>query len=189
MINKMSKKSIPMQNSRNRKLIFLGIDPGISSIGYGVIKSTGGHLRMLDAGILEINSKNNKNQHYRKIARALSKLIKKWKPSTIGIETILFYKNARTAMTVAETIGVLKFVAEEMGIEIREFSPSQIKLSVTGCGKAPKSQILKMVAAILGLNSPPNSHHAADALAIALTAERYERFNFVPLWKRGTGQS
>ena len=173
MTNKTSKKSTRVPRSRNRRRVFIGIDPGINSVGYGVIGERHGRLDLLDAGLL---APPKRHQQYCEVAKALRNLIAIWQPEAIGIEKILFSKNVRTAIAVAEMIGVLKLVAEDQKVSVQEISPSAVKLAVTGSGNAPKEVIGKMVAAILKLDAPPTPHHAADALAIALTAERRARF-------------
>lgn len=164
---------MPNFRRRNkRRRVFIGIDPGINAIGYGVIGATNGRVALLDAGLL---APQKRNRRYREVAEALERLIATWRPEAIGVEKILFSKNVRTAIAVAEMIGVLKFVLEKKRLTVREFSPSAVKLAVTGSGNAPKAEIGRMVAAILGLATPPTPHHAADALAVALTAERHAR--------------
>jgi crossover junction endodeoxyribonuclease RuvC len=162
-----------MPSSRHKQRIFIGIDPGVRAIGYGVIKAKGSNVSMLDAGLL-LSPK--KHHNYRDVTKTLKKLITTWRPEAIGMETILFSKNVRTAIAVAEMIGVLKLVLETSGIPFQEFSPSAVKLAIAGSGNASKAMLSKMVAAILKLDSPPTPHHAADALAIALTLERQARF-------------
>jgi crossover junction endodeoxyribonuclease RuvC len=156
-----------------RPRILIGIDPGSNSVGYGVISKQQGKMRLLDAGLL---APPKRKHHYRAIASAMRKLILKWKPDAVGIEKLIFAKNVRTAMNVAEMTGVLKFVMEETGTVWREFSPPAVKMAVTGSGTAPKYIVGQMISAILGLSKKPQLHHASDAIAVALTLERSERF-------------
>ena len=183
----MSKKFTPMPNSPKKirrgraqprpvnihPKIFIGIDPGSSSVGYGVIASHQGRVELLDAGLL---APPKRDRHYAAIAAAMRRLVLRWKPAAVGIEKLIFAKNARTAFAVSEMTGVLKFVLEDTGVAWREFSPPAIKMAVSGSGIAPKQLVGRMVGAILGLATPPEPHHAADALAVALTLERHERF-------------
>lgn len=161
-----------MPRPDNRK-VFLGLDPGIRSIGYGLIESRGGSLSLLDAGLLVPADRTSR---YRDVAVALEKMLERWRPAAIGIETIIFARNTKTAIGVAEMIGILKLVAEGAGIPCMEFSPPEVKHAITGSGAAPKPALAKMVTAILGEKEIPTPHHAADALAIALTVERYASF-------------
>lgn len=173
MTTRMSKQYTRMPRSpRNSRRVFIGIDPGIRFIGYGVIGETNGRLSLLDAGLL---ASPVRSRQYREVATALRKLIARWQPEAIGIEKIIFAKNVRTALAVAEMIGVLKFIAEDHGTLVQELSPSAVKLAVAGSGNAPKALIGKMVAAMLDLDGPPAPHHAADALAVALTIQRQAR--------------
>lgn len=152
--------------------IFIGIDPGSNSVGYGVIATHQGQVRLLDAGLL---APPKRDRHYRAIAEAMKLLVREWKPAAIGIEKLIFAKNTRTAFAVAEMIGVLKLVIEANDIPWREFSPTAVKMAVSGSGIAPKHIVERMVRAILGLSKEITPHHAADAIAVALTLERYER--------------
>jgi crossover junction endodeoxyribonuclease RuvC len=163
---------MPASRNRNRRRIFIGIDPGSRAIGYGVIEEARGRLRFLEAGLL---APTKRDQHYRLVAAGMRKLILRWKPTAVGIEKLLFSRNARTAMGVAEMSGVLKFVMEEKGIAWREFSPPAVKMAVSGSGNAPKRLVGRMASAILGLPKPLEPHHAADAVAVALTLERHIR--------------
>lgn len=149
----------------------MGIDPGIRSIGYGVIERTGnGRLRMSENGVLVPPTAK---PAYGNIAKRFKEKIKRWQPVLIGLERLRFAKNGKTAMGVAETIGVMKYVIEETGIPMREFAPTEVKLAVIGSGSAQKRDVSRMVGIILGLESAPASHHASDALAVAITAERF----------------
>lgn len=151
--------------------IFIGIDPGSNSVGYGVIATHQGQIRLLDAGLL---ASPKRDCHYHAIAEAMKLLLLRWKPSAIGIEKLIFSKNTRTAFAVAEMIGVLKLVMEASNIPWREFTPTAVKMAVSGSGIAPKHIVERMVRAILGLSKEVKSHHAADAIAVALTLERHE---------------
>jgi crossover junction endodeoxyribonuclease RuvC len=172
----MLKKYIQMRHSRkNNERVFIGIDPGTRSIGYGVIGVKSGKIKLKEAGVWIIQKDSPK--YYAKISKLLQNLINKWKPEAIGIEKILFSKNVKTAMAVAEVIGILKLVAENKNIKAYDITPSAAKLAVSGIGNAPKWQISHMVKQILVLDKAALPvHHATDAIAIALTTERYSKF-------------
>lgn len=102
------------------------------------------------------------------IRRSLEELCGIYKPSESGIESLFFAKNSSSAIPVAEAKGVLLLTLEELGIRVREFSPQEIKLSLTGHGRADKRQVQEIVRLLLGLDKIPEPDHSADALAAAI---------------------
>ncbi|MDO8664683.1 MAG: crossover junction endodeoxyribonuclease RuvC [Candidatus Liptonbacteria bacterium] len=175
-------------------MIILGIDPGTARMGYGIIKKEGGKTLFLDAGILKIHPvrsspplgpygarscagatsngvKNQNSQHiFLQIKIGLEEVIKKWKPEIMAIEKIYFSKNQKTAMSVAEARGVAILTGLENGLEIREYSPNEIKAGLTGYGHADKRGVAKMVNLALGTPKLKIIDDASDALAIAIFA-------------------
>ncbi len=146
------------------KEIILGIDPGTTRVGYGVIEKDGPQLKMLAYGCLEVD----KAYILKSIKEALLKLIKEYQPNRAGVEKLFFVKNAKTAMAVSEARGVIMLCLQEKGIHTHEFTPLEVKQWVTGYGQAEKAQVQKMVRLILKLNTEPRPDDAADALAIAI---------------------
>ncbi len=151
-------------------MTILGIDPGSHRIGYGIIKKEKG-LKLLDFGVIGIDRKKSNSQILEN-AQKLSQLIKKYQPDLVSIEKIYFSKNVKTGIEVAQTRGALILEISKCGLTIKEYSPSEIKLSVTGYGLADKKAVIKMVALTLGIkdNSLKGCDDAADALAAAITA-------------------
>ena len=98
----------------------------------------------------------------------VSRAIKKHKPDMVAVEKLFFSKNAKTAMSVGEARGVILLCAQLAGIEIREYSPMEVKMALTGYGIADKNQVLQMTKSILGLKETPKPDDVADALAIAV---------------------
>lgn len=169
----MLKKFTPMPRYKIRRSVtrIMGIDPGFRSIGYGVIERTkNGRLKMAASGVL---TESGDEPTYGKIAKRLKEKIKRWRPALIGLERLRFAKNEKTAMAVAETIGVMKYVIEEIGIPVKEFAPAEVKLAVTGYGNAGKKDVAGMVKVVLRMPNGFFSHHASDALAVAISAERF----------------
>lgn len=142
----------------------LGIDPGTTRIGYGIIKKEGAQLETLEFGCLEINSINR----LKSTKEELLNLIKKYRPDRAAVEKLFFVKNAKTAMAVSEARGVIMLCLEEKGIPVQEFTPLEIKQWISGYGRAGKAQIQKMVKLLLKLEKEPTPDDAADALAIAI---------------------
>ncbi len=150
-------------------MIILGIDPGTARMGYGVIKKEGGKTLFLDAGILKIK-KSDSLHIFLQIKIGLEQIIKKWKPEIMAIEKVYFSKNQKTAMSVAEARGVAILTGLEAGLEIKEYSPNEIKAGLTGYGHADKRGVAKMVNLALGTPKLKIIDDASDALAIAIFA-------------------
>lgn len=148
-------------------MTILGIDPGSRRIGFGLVRKTKTGLEMLSAGILKIESKNDQDAA-KEIKRELSKLISVHQPDFMAIEKLYFVKNQKTALSVAQSRGVIVLVASEQKLPIREFSPNEIKLGVTGYGSADKKAVAKMVKIILKKPDLEIIDDATDALAIAI---------------------
>lgn len=147
-------------------MITLGIDPGTTRIGYGIVKQDGNRLTCLAYGILKVGS--DKLTGFKDAVKELEKLIKKYKPDQAGIEKLFFFKNQKTVMAVSEMRGVLIFTLAKNNILIQEFTPLQVKQSTSAYGRAEKSQMQRIVQLLLGLKEPIKPDDAADALAIAI---------------------
>jgi crossover junction endodeoxyribonuclease RuvC len=146
------------------KEIILGIDPGTTRIGYGLIEKDGSSLKHLEHGCLKINNVGP----LLSIKEELTKLIKKYKPNRAAVEKLFFAKNLKTAMSVSEARGVIMLCFQEKGIHTHEFTPLEVKQQISGYGQAGKDQVQKMVKLILKLEDIPKPDDAADALAIAI---------------------
>jgi crossover junction endodeoxyribonuclease RuvC len=146
----------------------LGIDPGIERLGYGVIEVVNKKLYPITFGVI---TTPRKKTPYRLsiIHRNLSKVIEEFSPDESSVEKLYFFQNTKTAIVVGEARGVILMTLEEYGLPIYEYTPLQIKSSVTGYGKADKKQIQLMVQKLLKLDELPKQDDAADALAAALT--------------------
>jgi crossover junction endodeoxyribonuclease RuvC len=156
-------------------MIALGIDPGTRRIGYGIVeKKKDNALRFVAAGILKIESSDD-TVALAEAKKGIAGIIKKYKPDIMGIEKLFFAKNQRTAMAVSQARGVLMLAAHETGLPIKEYTPNEIKLGVTGYGFADKKAVLKMVRLLLGKQDLKVIDDASDALAGAIMAvnERY----------------
>ncbi len=163
---------MPSTNSRMsaKYMIILGIDPGTARIGYAVIeKNNRGDLNLLTCDCLEIKNKNQAERLV-EISGFVSDLIKKYRPEIMGIEKLFFAKNAKTALAVAEARGVVVNEAGSLNLKIREFTPLEVKIAVTGYGRADKNQVKNMACRIVKIDTPPRLDDAGDALAIAIAA-------------------
>ena len=151
-------------------MIVLGIDPGDTLIGYGVIKKTGSKLSLVDCGCVKTKTGAKAGEKLHELEEKLTEVILKHKPSLCGVEDIFFFKNFKTAIKVAQARGVILATCRRHNIEISEFTPLQIKQAVTGYGQAQKKQVQKMVGLILKLDEPIVQDDTADAVAAAICA-------------------
>ncbi len=146
----------------------LGIDPGTSLIGYGIIDTDGKSFKAADFGCLKTGVNIKNSERVKTVCDFFEKLIKKFQPDKIALESLFFFKNAKTVIKVSEIRGVLMLAAAKNGVEIAEFTPLQVKQAVSGYGRAEKAQVQKMVKLILGLKTELKPDDVADALAIAI---------------------
>lgn len=151
-------------------MIILGIDPGTAIVGYGVVSSNRSKLEMLDYGVILTDKKLIQAERLGIIREELAKIIKKYSPQIMAVESLFFFKNLKTAIKVAEARGVILSTGQAAGLNIAEFTPLQVKIATVGYGRAEKRQVQKMVQLILSLKEIPKPDDAADALAIAVCA-------------------
>lgn len=150
----------------------LGIDPGTGILGFGVIEiddKKRGTFTMVDAGVVRTPPHTAHDERLEDIFKSLTEIIEATKPDACSIEKLFFSRNITTAMTVAEARGVAILAARLRGIPIFEYTPPQIKQTLTGYGKADKKQVQEMVRVQLGLKEVPKPDDCADALAAAIT--------------------
>ncbi len=156
-------------------MIVLGIDPGTASLGYGLVDRTGSRLRAIDFGVFHTGADLALPDRLLAIHTFLLDLVELHGPTYLGVERIFHSRNVQTALAVGHARGVVLLAAAAHGLEVREATPSEVKLAVTGYGAADKGQVARMVQAILGLPEPPSPDDAADALAIAIWTANRER--------------
>ena len=150
-------------------MIILGIDPGYAIVGYGVIeKHPNGKCSVIDYGAINTPKEEDFPVRLAMIQDGMKCLISKFKPDAIAVEELFFNQNITTGIAVAEARGVILCTAIQVVPRVFEFTPMQIKLAITGTGKAEKKQVQFMTKTILGLKSVPKPDDAADALAVAL---------------------
>jgi len=149
-------------------MIILGIDPGTASTGYGVIKKSR-TFRCLDYNVIHTKPNSEPGERLRKINNRLSQVIREHQPDVLAIENIYFFKNLKTAIPVSEAKGAILLTAAKKKLPVCEFTPLQVKLAITGNGRADKKEVQKKLKKILKLKQIPKPDDAADALAIAMT--------------------
>jgi crossover junction endodeoxyribonuclease RuvC len=149
-------------------LIVLGIDPGTAMTGYGLVERTGSRLRAVDYGCLETPAGMPLPERLLLIQDGLIDLIESHRPDLVAVERLFFNKNVQTAFAVGQARGVALLTAARFGLPVHEYGPHEVKLAVTGHGRAEKVQVQRMVQVVLGLGTLPRPDDAADALAIAI---------------------
>jgi len=154
----------------------LGIDPGTATIGTGVIECDGTNISAIDFGWIETSKDDGVGKRLVKIHKEMKELIQKHQPDVVAIEKLFFFINAKTAMAVAESIGVIKLAAESEGTKVESYAPLQIKLVVAGSGRADKKMVKAAVRSILKVRSPKKKKthfdDLCDALAVAICYAR-----------------
>jgi len=154
--------------------IILGIDPGIADTGYGIVeKYPGGKVKHLGHGSIQTPAKTKLPERLMSLHEKLQGLIEKYEPDLVAVEKLFFCKNVKTALTVGQARGVVLLTIKENKLPLVEFTPLQIKQSVSTYGKAGKAQVQKMVKMLLNLEKIPQPDDAADALAAAMCALNY----------------
>jgi crossover junction endodeoxyribonuclease RuvC len=147
----------------------IGIDPGTGILGFGVVDVIKGKSKLVDAGVITTPAHTPHDERLEDIFDSLTDIIKQTKPDAMSVEKLFFSQNITTAMTVAEARGVVLLVGRKAGLPIFEYTPQQIKQSITGYGKADKKQVQEMVRLQLGLKEVPKPDDCADAIAAAIT--------------------
>lgn len=153
--------------------IILGIDPGLATTGFGVIKCENCQASLIDYGIISTSAKKPLLDRLQTIHEKLIKIIKKYHPDVSACEELFFCKNVKTALLVGQARGVILLTCSEYQLPFHEFTPLQVKQSISGYGHADKKQIQQMVKILLHLKKEPQPDDAADALAIALTCYQF----------------
>ncbi len=158
-------------------MIILGIDPGIGTMGYGVIeKDARGNCTALDYGAVKTPAGENLAVRLCILEEGVNRLFDKFRPEETALEELFFTKNITTGIAVAEARGVILLTANKRCGRIFEYTPNQIKQALTGYGKADKGQMQRVVASHLRLSSIPRPDDAADALGVALCHAFTSRF-------------
>ena len=145
----------------------LGIDPGVSRCGYGAVIRDRGRLRATACGIIRTSAADPLPERLLALADELGALVAQLRPSALAVERVLFQANVRTAMSVGQASGLALVVAARACVPVTQYSPNEVKLAVTGDGRADKLAVQAMIARLLSLRDVPKPADAADALALA----------------------
>jgi len=149
-------------------LIIIGIDPGTATAGYGVVHSSAGRLRALEYGTIRTPPRQGLPLRLKSIYTEITAVLDRYSPDVMAVEQLFFNRNVTSALSVGQARGIFLLAAAQSGLKVAEYTPPEVKQSVTGDGGADKAQIAFMVRALLGLRETPRPDDAADALAIAI---------------------
>lgn len=149
-------------------MIVLGIDPGTARTGYGIVSREGSRVSLLDYGCVETTNDRPLSDRLVLVHAAIADIIETHSPAAVGVERLFFNKNAQTAFAVGQARGVVLLAAAQRGLPVAEYGPHEVKMAVTGYGRAPKDQVQRMVQMVLGMAELPRPDDAADALAVAI---------------------
>ncbi len=149
-------------------MLVLGIDPGLATTGYGLVREKDGELRAIAYGVITTSASLPLPRRLQRLYRELKALIETYRPRAGALETLFFGRNVRTAMTVGQARGVALLALADANLPVSEYTPLAVKQAVVGYGRADKRQVQEMVRALLGLEERPRPDDAADALAVAI---------------------
>lgn len=149
-------------------MVILGIDPGYAIVGWGVIEYKANKFKVIDYGAVTTEAKTPFPLRLCDIYNGLCDIIKKYQPEVLSMEKLFYNNNAKTVIDVAQARGVITLAAQQNGLKIAEYTPLQVKQSVTGYGRAVKKQVQEMTRIILNLEKIPKPDDTADALAMAI---------------------
>lgn len=156
----------------------IGIDPGTTRIGFGVVDYQNSKFSLVKFGVIK-NTKKDGSYSLVLAEKEISKLLEKYRPTLAGVEKLFFFNNQKTIMAVSEMRGVIILTLTKAGLPIVEPTPLQVKQGLSGYGKADKAQVQKMVRMLMGIKEEIEPDDAADALAIAICVAN----NYTPLIK------
>lgn len=149
--------------------VILGVDPGLADMGFGIIKACQRKMQMICYGVIETTPKQSQGWRLCRIYDDLESVIEKYLPKVVAMETLYFARNVKSALFVSQAIGVITLCVQKHGLPLYSYTPNQIKLGVSGTATAKKALVQKSVQLLLGLEDDISPHHAADALAVAIT--------------------
>jgi len=169
-------------------VLAVGVDPGTRFLGWGVVERSGNRLTHLGHGVIRLNPDETLALRLKQIEEELSQVLATYQPRVGSVETLFFHKDPQAAAKLGHARGVVLLSLARAGIEVAEYAPARVKLTVVGHGRADKQQVALMIRAVLGLPSVPASD-AADALALAITHLRLANVPVLATAKRVTARA
>ena len=149
-------------------MFVLGIDPGLTRTGYGVLEARGSRVRTVAVGVIRTDPRAAIGERLVELRRDLTSIIGEYRPDEVAMEEVFVNRNLHTATSVGRASGVVLMTAAEAGLRVAEYSPTAVKMALTGYGAADKTQVGRVITMRLGLGEVPTPADAADALAVAL---------------------
>lgn len=149
-------------------MIIIGIDPGLASVGYGIIKKEKKSLKHIVHGVIKTTPDMDTEERFLSIYNQMKKLIKEFKPEQASMERLFFFRNQRTVIQVSQAQGIIMLIFKQKKIHFNMYTPLNIKNVLTGDGKAKKADMQKVVQKILKMKRHPTPDDAADGLAVAI---------------------
>ncbi len=150
----------------------LGIDPGMAIVGYCVIEFDGRNVELLNSGSIKTSKDNTESQRLLEIFEDITTIIQRYKPDIASVEKLFFFKNQKTVMPVAAARGVIMMAIEKCGVEVFEYTPMEVKQTLTGYGRADKKEVEQMVKIALNGQALPKLDDTIDSMAIAICHAR-----------------
>jgi crossover junction endodeoxyribonuclease RuvC len=148
--------------------MIIGIDPGLATVGFGVIRKEGKNIAPVSYGCIMTSPEKKNSERLLEIYSEVNHLFEKYSPSAVAVEKLFFTNNITSAMGVSEARGVIFLAAQQKNLPVTEYTPKQIKQAITGSGNADKRQMQEMIMRLLNLDEVPRPDDAADGLSIAL---------------------
>lgn len=149
-------------------MIVIGVDPGLATVGFGVLHSDKGKISPVSYGCIRTSADKETPQRLLEIFDEITVLFNKYRPQAIAVEKLFFCKNVTNGLSVSEARGVIFLAAQQHNIPVHEYTPNQVKQAITGSGRAQKKQMQEMIKRLLDLDEIPEPDDAADGLSIAL---------------------
>lgn len=172
-------KNLPLLD-RPPGITVVGIDPGLSSTGYAVLRENNGLISFLEGGIISTPSTMSLEERLKEIFVGLTEVVGGFKPELVAVEDLYSdYQNPISAVLMGHARGVCLLAAANQSVPVASYRPTRVKKSLTGNGRASKQQVKGMVKVVLGLSAEPASEHVADAIAVALCHLREKRVNSI----------
>lgn len=157
------------------ELVIAGFDPGTARLGFGVIRGDENPVP-IDYGVIETAAHQPMPERLKELYEGVTAILRDYRPAVCAIEQLFFSRNVTTALSVGQARGIVMLAAAQAAVPVVEYTPAEVKQSVSGYGKADKNQMQEMVRIILGLHEAPWPDDAADALAVALCHVQLARF-------------